>query len=51
MASSMPAAPAYTLIVIHPFGAYNKGDAITDPETVAAILAGKNAHHVNKVAQ
>jgi len=48
--SSTPAAPAYTLVVIHPFGAYAKGDAITDAKTVAAVAAGPNAHHCNRVA-
>lgn len=37
------------LTVIHPFGAYARGDRITDPAAIAAVLAGDNAHHVNRV--
>ena len=29
---------------------YNKGDQITDPDTVAAILETEHEHHVVKVA-
>ena len=38
-----------SLIVIHPFGDYRRGDQISDAEAVAAVLAGDNAHHVNRV--
>ena len=43
--------PAFTLVVIHPFGQYRRGDAITDATEVAAVMAGENAHHVNRVAK
>lgn len=37
---------AVKLIVTEPFGDYSKGQEITDPATVEAILAGGNASHV-----
>ncbi len=36
------------LIVKHPFGDYARGDTITDPETVAVVLA-QSAEHVVRV--
>lgn len=44
-----PAAPAIALVVIHPFGDYQRGDRITDAAAIAAVLAGENAHHCNKI--
>jgi hypothetical protein len=38
-----------TLTVIEPFGPYQRGDQITDPKTVRAILASENAASVNRV--
>ena len=39
--------PAPTaLIVLHAFGRYNRGDVITDPATIQAILAGGNSNLV-----
>jgi hypothetical protein len=38
------------LVVIHPFGDYQRGDAITDAETIAEVLDGENASSVNRVA-
>ena len=58
--NSTPASPdeetavaelAYTLVVIHPFGKYRRGDPITDPTTIAKVAAGDNAHHCNRVAK
>lgn len=46
-----PAPLAYILVVIHPFGTYSRGDSITDPADIAAVLAGPNAHHCNRVAK
>ncbi len=34
------------LVVLHAFGRYNRGDVITDPATIQAILAGGNANLV-----
>lgn len=31
------------LIVLHAFGRYNRGDMITDPATIRAILDGGNS--------
>lgn len=38
------------LIVITPFADYQRGDEITDPDTVRAILESEHAAHVVKVA-
>jgi len=40
----------FNLIVKEPFGYYSKGQRITDPAEVAAILAGEQEGHVIKVA-
>ena len=40
---------SFHLIVRHPFGEYNRGDRITDPEDVAR-LARDAADHVTRVA-
>lgn len=40
----------FDLIVIQPFGDHPKGEKITDAESVKAILAGPQAHHVVKIA-
>jgi hypothetical protein len=37
------------LTVVHPFGTYRRGDAITDDAEIAAVLAGENAHHCRRV--
>ncbi len=34
------------LIVLHAFGRYSRGDVITDPATIQAILAGGNSNLV-----
>jgi hypothetical protein len=44
-------APAFTLVVIHPFGDYRRGDAITEAAKVAEVMAGENAHHCNRVTK
>lgn len=36
------------LTVIHPFGDYARGHRIKDPDVIAEILAGENAHHTVK---
>jgi hypothetical protein len=38
------------LVVIHPFGDYERGMEITDDKTIASVLDGENASFVNKVA-
>ncbi len=40
---------SFHLIVRHPFGTYNRGDRITDPDDVAR-LATDAADHVARVA-
>jgi hypothetical protein len=37
------------LIVIHPFGTYNKGARIEDAKEIAAVLAGENAGSCNRI--
>jgi len=39
------------LIVKEPFSNYEKGEAITDPDTVEFILKSDDAQHVIKSAQ
>lgn len=41
---------ALALVVREPFDNHKKGDKISDPETVASILASDNVHHVLKVS-
>ncbi|MBB3258218.1 hypothetical protein F4827_003086 [Paraburkholderia bannensis] len=38
-----------TLVVVHAFGDYRRGDSITDPDEVDAVLKSENAHHCRKV--
>jgi len=38
-----------TLVVVHAFGDYRRGDSITDAVEVANILGSENAHHCRKV--
>lgn len=40
----------FHLVVVRAFGAYAKGDTITDIGKITEILAGENAHHVVRVA-
>lgn len=42
-------APDYTLVVVHPFGNYKRGDLITAPAEVEIVLAGDNRRNVNKI--
>ena len=39
----------YHLVVIRPFGDYQRGDKITDPDKVAEILNSENADFCNKI--
>ena len=39
---------SFHLTVVSPFGGHKKGDHITDPAEVAAVLAGPNSHSVVK---
>lgn len=43
-----PAAPDFVLVVIHPFGDYQKGQRITDPVEIDRVLTGECAGYVNK---
>jgi hypothetical protein len=40
----------FSLVVVRAFGAYAKGDSITDGAKITEILAGENAHCVVRVA-
>ena len=40
----------FYLVVVRAFGAYAKGDTITDGEKITEILGGENAHCVVRVA-
>ena len=40
----------FHLVVLTDFADFERGQSITDPETVAAVLAGGNAGHVVKIA-
>lgn len=37
------------LIVVRPFGPHRPGDAVTDPDEVAAILAGEHRDSVVRI--
>ena len=51
MADKQTAAQAgFALVVIHPFGDYERGAQITDADAIAKVLAGENVGHVVKVA-
>ena len=43
-------APAFVLVVVHPFGDYQRGDRISDPTKIAEVLAGENAGNCHKVS-
>ncbi|MDR6381829.1 hypothetical protein [Paraburkholderia caribensis] len=38
-----------TLVVVHAFGDYRRGDSITDPGEVDTVLKSENAIHCRKV--
>jgi hypothetical protein len=40
----------YELVVVHAFADYQRGNPITDPETITEILKSECAPYVNKVA-
>ena len=50
MAKNDPTTPAFYLVVVLPFGDYQRGERITDKVTIDKVLASENAHHCNKVA-
>lgn len=50
MADKQASAPAFVLVVIHPFGDYQRGMQISDADEIARVLESENAHHVNKVS-
>lgn len=39
-----------SLIVVRPFDGLARGEVVSDPEKIAAILASENALHVVRVA-
>jgi hypothetical protein len=44
-----PAKPDFHLVVVHPFGDYERGDKITDAEAIAAVMAGESHRSVTRV--
>ena len=51
MADKQPVAKAeFALVVIHPFGDYERGARIDSADEIAKVLAGENAGHVVKTA-
>ncbi len=44
------ASPTFVLVVIHPFGDYQRGDRISDPDKIAEVMESENAHHCHKAA-
>lgn len=49
MAKTDQAVPAYHLVVVIPFGDYQRGDRITDAAKIAEIIASENANNCNTV--
>lgn len=43
-----PALPAVVLVVIHPFADYQRGQRITAPDEIQAVLDGENSRAVVK---
>ena len=41
--------PAFHLVVVQPFGDYQRGDRITDQVTIDKVLASENAQDCHKV--
>ena len=39
----------FAIVVIQPFGDYQRGDRITDAAIIEAVLSGENANDVHKV--
>lgn len=39
----------FTLVVVQPFGPHGSGDAITDPDSITAVLGGEHADKVVRV--
>jgi transcription termination factor Rho len=39
----------FYLVVIQPFGDYQRGAIISDTKTIKTVLVGDNAHFCNKV--
>jgi hypothetical protein len=37
------------LVVVRPFGTYRKGAVISDPATIASVLASPHADHVVRI--
>lgn len=45
-----PTKSAFELMVVHPFGDYERGQRITDTGEIAKVLESENAKSVNRVA-
>jgi hypothetical protein len=48
--SAAPPVPAFVLVVVHPFAGYQRGDRISEPAAIDAVLSSENAHHCNRIA-
>ncbi len=42
----MTVAPSNALVVLHAFGPYSRGEIVTDPATISAIMSGGHASMV-----
>ena len=42
----MTAAPMNAIVVLHAFGPYSRGEMVSDPATISAILSGGHASMV-----
>jgi hypothetical protein len=49
IAAPVARTPEFTLVVIHPFGDYRRGDAVTDAAEIESVIQSENAHHCHKV--
>jgi hypothetical protein len=48
-AADAAAAPAFDLVVIHPFGGYDRGARITEATEIARVAEDDLLHHCNRV--
>ncbi|HTW27867.1 MAG TPA: hypothetical protein VME92_12125 [Acetobacteraceae bacterium] len=39
----------FTLVVVRPFGSFQRGDVITDADAIKTVLQGEQAAHVVRV--
>lgn len=51
MKEDKPDQQTFDLVVIAPFGDYQRGDKVTDPSAIDTILSGENVDNVHKVTR